>query len=319
MKTQDPSAIRVSPMLRALALLLDLGLLAGLSVALVSGIGYVTSQILGSSGANFNASLVSFPIFVLYLLYFSSELMINKSLGKQLVGIEIRAESGMGAQNEALFRRFIIRHGWSLFLFLAFIADSSILYWMTILWLVVLGVGGLSAFGKEKQTFYDKSAKLAVYPAKAPKADLAMLSKGKTESELRSEATEIEKQMGSSSAVKRTAKATLKKNDFPCAVELNIYVKGGDEVEQDVFDCFAQYVPNIHPNQVQLSNKKKGPYRICRVVMKFDSPLQMETSYAALAKLSSVVTTITVRSVKVKDTKSRNKANELLKTQVTLS
>jgi putative lipoic acid-binding regulatory protein len=320
MKTQDPLAIRVSPMLRGLALLLDLGIFAGLSVALVYGINSLTVQLLGGSGANFNASLVSFPVLVLYILYSSSELMINKTIGKQLVGIEIRAENGMSAHKEALFRRYVVRHGWALFLFLGYIIDSSILYWITMFWVGVLGLGGLSAFGKHKQTFYDKSSKLAIYPNKAPKADLSLLSKGKSESELISEAKDPEKLMGTSASVKRTAKATLKKKDFPCAVELNIYVKGGDEVEGQIFDCFAQFVSNIHPNQVQLSNKTKGPYRICRVVMKFDSPIQMETSYAALAKLSSVVTTITIRSVKVKDgKKGKAQTNEILNAQTTLS
>ena len=72
MKKQDPSATRVSPFLRALALLLDLGLFAGLAVSLVSGIDYLTYSFLGSSGAQFNATLMSFPILLLYMLYFSS-------------------------------------------------------------------------------------------------------------------------------------------------------------------------------------------------------------------------------------------------------
>ena len=81
-------------------------------------------------------------------------------------------------------------------------------------------------------------------------------------------------------------------------------------------------MPNVHPNQVQLSDKKKGSYKTCGVVMKFDSPAQMERSYAGLAQLPNVITTITVRSVKVDDgkkAKQKGKAFDILNPQNTLS
>ena len=244
-------------MLRTFALLLDLGLFAGLAVALVSGIDYLTYSLLGSSGAQFNATLISFPILLLYILYFSSELMMNKTLGKQLLGIEIRAENGMTPSNEALFRRFMFKHGWSPVLFLHYITDNSLLYWVFIAWLIVLVISALAALGKEKQGLHDQFAKLAIYPKEAPKTDLSQLSKGKSEEEILEETQSPEVQLGTSESVKRTAKATLKHSDFPCAVELNVYVKDSKDIETQIFDAFAQYVPNVHPNQVQLSDKKK--------------------------------------------------------------
>ena len=322
MKKQDPSAARVSPFLRALALLLDLGLFAGLAVSLVSGIDYLTYSFLGSSGAQFNATLISFPILLLYMLYFSSELMMNKTLGKQLMGIEIRAENGMSPPSEALFRRFTFKHAWTIVVFFYYISNNSILYWVVIAWLGVLAISGLAAFGKEKQGLHDQFANLAVYPKEAPKADLSQLSKGKSEAEIIEETQSTEVQLGTSESVRRTAKATLKHSDFPCAVELNIYVKDSQDIESQIFDAFAQYVPNVHPNQVQLSDKKKGSYKTCRVVMKFDSPAQMERSYAGLAQLPNVITTITVRSVKVDDgkkAKQKGKAFDILNPQNTLS
>lgn len=322
MKKQDPSATRVSPLLRALALMLDLGLFAGLAAALVSGIDYLTYSLLGSSGAQFNATLISFPVLLLYMLYFSSELMMNKTLGKQLMGIEIRADNGMTPASEALFRRFMFKHAWTVVLFLYYVSGTELLYWGVLAWLAVLALSGVAAFGKEKQAVHDQFAKVAVYPKKAPKTDLSQLSKGKSEAEIVAETQSSEVQQGMSESIKRTAKATLKRSDFPCAVELNIYVKDSAEVEAQVFDAFAQYVPNVHPNQVQLSDKKKGSYTTCRVVMRFDSPLQMERSYAALAKSPNVITTITVRSVKVDDGKKSKKqkgqALELLKPQSTV-
>ena len=57
--------------------------------------------------------------------------------------------------------------------------------------------------------------------------------------------------------------------------------------------------------------------------MQFETPLQMETSYNALAKLPNVITTITVLSVKVGDKKGNSKQakkiDEALRAQATLS
>ena len=314
MKNQDPSALRVSILLRGLAFLLDLGLFAGLAIALVSAIDYAASTLLGGSGANLNASLASTPVFVMYFLYFSSESMMQRTLGKQLVGIEIRAENGLTPPNEALFKRFILKHGWAFLLFMAYIVGIEWLNWISYAWLGFIAIGVLGALSKNKQTLYDQSTKLAVFPTKTPRADLTTLSQGKSEEELVEEVKEIQQKFGTSESVKRTAKATLTSKDFPCAVELKVYVRDDPDVEELIYQCFAQYIPNVHRNQVQLSTRKKGPYRACRVVMQFNSPAQMETSYASLAKLPSVVTTTTVRSVKVSDNK-RKKSREVIKAQ----
>ena len=323
MKNQDPSALRSPLAQRMIASLLDLGLFAGLAVALISGMNFLIYKVLGSSGANFNATLTSFPLMMLYFLYFSSEIMIGKTLGKQLLGVELRAENGMTPQSEALFKRFLIKHSWAGFCFLGYITEMNALSWFSYGLLVMIILGGLGALGQSKQTLHDTLSKLAVFPAKAPKTDLAALSKGKSESQLQEESQEIAKQLGTSESVKKAAKATLTRRDFPCAVELNVYVRYSDQIEEQIFDAFAQYVPNIHPNQVKLSDKKKGSYRNCKVVMQFETPLQMETSYNALAKLPNVITTITVRSVKVGDKKGNSKQakkiDEALRAQASMS
>ncbi len=300
--------------------MLDLGLFSGLGLALISGMNYFIFQVIGSSGASFNATLVSFPLVMLYFLYFSSELMMKKTLGKQLLGIEIRAEKGMKPSSEALFKRFVIKHGWVAFIFLGYITEVAALTWTSYAWLIIIAFGTLGALGKEKQAFHDSFAKLAVFPTKAPKADLSTLSKGKTEVELAEERQNTTQEQGTSNAIKRTARATLTKRDFPCAVELQVYVRDSDDIEEQIYSSFAQHIPNIHPNQVKLSDKKKGSYRICRVVMQFESPIQMEASYNSLAKLPNVVTTITVKSVMVAGGKGKKgKAKELLKAQASLS
>ena len=324
MKTQDPSALRAAFIQRAIASLLDFGLFSGLAVALISGMNFFIYKVLGSSGANFNATLTAFPLVMLYFLYFSSEFMMGKTLGKQLLGIELRAENGMTPPSESLFKRFLFKHIWAGLAFVGYITEMSVMTWLAYAAFGVIAVGALGILGKSKQAMHDSVSKTAVFPAKAPKTDLSTLSKGKSDSQLEAENQEISKQLGTSESVKKTAKATLTKRDFPCAVELNVYVRHTDQIEEQIFDCFAQYVPNIHPTQVQLSDKKKGSYRNCKVVMQFETPLQMETSYNALAKLPNVVTTITVRSVKVGDKKGRaarkqaKKIDEALKAQASM-
>lgn len=322
MKTQDPSALRASLIQRMIASLLDFGLFSGLAVALISGMNFLIYKVLGSSGASFNGTLISFPLMMLYFLYFSSELMMGKTLGKQLLGVELRAENGMNPTSEALFKRFIFKHVWAFLIFVGYVTNVELFTWIGYASVGVITLGGLGALGKSKQAMHDRISKLAVFPSKAPKADLSTLSKGKSESQLVEESRELAKKLGTSESVKKTAKATLTKRDFPCAVELNVYVRYSEHIEEEIFNCFAQYVPNIHPNQIQLSDKKKGSYRNCKVVMQFETPLQMETSYNALAKLPNVITTITVRSVKVGEGKGKRnktkKIDEALKAQASL-
>lgn len=70
-------------------------------------------------------------------------------------------------------------------------------------------------------------------------------------------------------------------------------------MEEVIFNCFAEFIPNVHPKQIQRSQVKYGSYDIFKVVMRFENHLQMEASYESLSKVPEIVTTTTIKSVKV--------------------
>jgi uncharacterized RDD family membrane protein YckC/putative lipoic acid-binding regulatory protein len=299
-KTQNPAQLRISLPLRALALFLDIGLFAGLSAALVGALDAATSAVLGGKGLSLSSSLISLPLCLLYYFYFATELMMNKTIGKQMLGIEVRSDNGLASSGDAIFKRFVLKHGWVLIFVLSLTLEMSVLGLIAQLWLLGVILSSLSALGKDRQTFYDKVTRLAVFPLNLPRADLTTLSLGQNESELAQLAADQVKNMGTSESVRRRAKDTLRDDHFPCVVELMVYMRSADDPAQLLFECFAKFVPNVHLNQFKISGKKRGDYQKCRAVIRFDNALQMETSYAALAQLPSVVTTTTNDSVKVR-------------------
>lgn len=299
-KTQDPAQLRISLPLRALALFLDIGLFAGLGAALVGALDAATSAVLGGQGLSLSSSLVSLPLCLLYYFYFATELMMSKTIGKQMLGIEVRSSTGLNPPGDALFMRFILKHGWALLFVISIMTELHILGSMAQLWLIGVVLSSLSALGKERQTFYDKVTKLAVFPVELPRADLAALSLGQNDTQLAQHAADQVSQMGTSESVRRRAKDTLRDEHFPCVVELMIYMRNAEDPAQLLFECFAQFIPNTHPNQFKASGKRRGDYQKCRAVVRFENALQMETSYAALAQIPNVITTTTNDSVKVR-------------------
>jgi len=298
-KTQDPAQLRISLPLRALAVFLDLGLFAGLSAALVGALDATTSALLGGQGLSLSSSLVYLPLCMLYYFYFATEVIMSKTIGKQMLGIEVRSSNGTAPPGDAVFKRFLLKHGWAIILVLSLMFEMSILGYVAQLWLLAVVLSSLGSLGKERQSFYDKMTDLAIFPMKVPRADLATLSQGQNEAELAQTAADQVKTMGTSQSVRKRAKATLSSDQFPCAVELMVYMRETEDPEQLLFECFAQFVPNVHLNQFKISGKKRGDYQKCRAVIRFDNALQMETSYAALAQLPNVITTTTNDSVKV--------------------
>lgn len=308
-KTHDPSKIRVTLPLRALAAFIDLGIIAGLSVGLAS----LVELIVGSAGGEkftMSGPLLFFPVVLLYYLYFASEMVgdMRKSLGKQFIGIEIREENGLSPRKEELFKRFLIKHSWLAIVFIGYVTGTEIVSLYGKLLLGALVLSTFPALGASRQSLYDDLLNLAIFPVQAPRADLTQLSQGVEEGELAQIAQAQLDGSARSNKVKQRAKATLTPDHFPCAVELNVYLKGASQPEELLFECFAQFIPNVHPNQFQASSHSKGPYRSCRVVMRFDTPLQMETSYGALSQLSEVVMTTTIKSVKLGEQKKRKSA-----------
>ena len=183
-QTQDPAQLRISLPLRALAALLDIGLFAGLGATLIGALDALVGTLLGGNGLSMTSGLVIFPLTLFYYLYFATELMMSKSVGKQLVGIEVRALNGTGPSSESLFKRFVFKHGWVTLLSLSYLSDVKVLESVAWLWLILVVLSALTSMGTDRLAVYDKLTELAVFPSKLPKADLATLSQGQNDVEL---------------------------------------------------------------------------------------------------------------------------------------
>ena len=279
--------------LRLFALFMDYAIVAGLSAVLMFLIDSLFNSTLGSVGFDLNKAVISVPVIVLYFAYFSAEIFGARSLGKQLLGIEIRNLNGEQAEDKALLNRFVIKHIGIFVLFLAVSLNHSILQLIAVFIFLSYLISMLAALGNSKLTIHDHITSLAVFPHKEMKTDLSQVSVGKTDTELAQEISSIRKN-GSGKRMK-----TPPASAFPCAVELKVYAHEDEEMQDKIFNCFAEFIPNVHPRQLRKSNRKYGIYEVYKVVMRFENNLQMEASYESLASIEGVVTTATVRSVKV--------------------
>jgi putative lipoic acid-binding regulatory protein len=295
--------------LRLFALFLDVSIFAGLSAALMFMINLVLESTFGSMGLGINSALLVVPIFLLYLGYFSSEIFNGKTIGKQLLKIELRGLNGEMPSDQKLMRRFLIKHTAALLLFLYTIFDIEMFSLLFMAVMVFYVISSLAALGSETLSFHDRISALTVFPTKAPQIDINQVSQGKNTVELVKEMEEMRNERRAQGMSTKRMK-TPSKESFPCAVELKVYTQEGTDMEQTIYDCFAQFVPNVHPNQVKAHQRTHGAYHPHKVVMRFDNELQMEASYEALAQVPEVVMTITVKSVRLPKNK-KGKAQKL--------
>jgi putative lipoic acid-binding regulatory protein/uncharacterized RDD family membrane protein YckC len=288
---------RTSIFLRLFALFLDYGIVAGLAATLMFFIDFLFESTLGSLGIKLSPAVVSIPLIVLYFTYFSTEIFNAKSLGKQLLKIEIRHINGEESPEQALLNRFAIKHVGIFIVFLSISFNSQVLQLVATFIFVAYIISVLTALGGEKLSIHDRITELSVFSCKELKTDLSQISTGKSSKELALDLSTMRRERKAKGQTKRAK--TPHPKSFPCALELKIYAHEHETMENVIFNCFAEFIPNVHPNQVQRSKHKYGSYDIFKVVMRFENHLQMEASYEALALVPEIVTTTTIKSVKV--------------------
>jgi putative lipoic acid-binding regulatory protein len=294
----DPQATRhrVDLSGRLFAFFLDLGIVSGLSSLLIMTLHQLLSDTLKAYGFEFNGVMLSLPALFLYLSYFSTELTSGLTLGKRLLGIEVRGAFGQKAAEADLTKRAVMKHAGLMLFIGALISQNFILMMLAVagiaFTLINLGFG----FTQGRQCLHDRLFKLAVYPRKLPKMDLRRLAGGKSDKEI---AAELEKARQERSAKGGKGRSKMPPAEaFPCGAELKIYTHQREGIEDELLECFTRFVQNVHPEQIK-EFPPKGSYRTFKVVMRFATPLQMEASYEAVNKLEGVVTLLPTKLVRL--------------------
>ena len=187
--------------------------------------------------------------------------------------------------------------------------NSALLQMMGVLWCALYFVSCLGILGPARQTLIERFLNMATYPAKTPKTNLFEL---KGQGSMQDAAVEVAKAARDHEgrlSNSGKARAKLRPESFPCAVELRVYVRPGppsQNLAEELLDCFTRFIPHVHQNQIQ-ECPPKGKYPVYKMIMRFDHHQQMEASYTALSEHPNVVTTLTVKSVKVEDADAKRK------------
>lgn len=289
--------LRVDVITRLFAFGLDFALVIGFSGVLIYVMSAFFDSFLKAYGFQLSGGMVFFPVVLLYISYFSAEATQGKTLGKVLLGIELRRENGDKASTGTLFRRALLKHLGTMCLI------PIILYQHPLLVLVAWGGVGwyllhtFTAIRASRQSMIDRITALAVYPSSLPKTNLARLAgNARTDKEIKAElakARKAKKQKGDKKK-SRTPPAEA----FPCGAEIKVYARPREGLEEELLDCFARFIQNVYPDQIR-EFPPKGSYSTFKIVMRFSSPLEMEASYEALARVPGVVTILPLKLVRL--------------------
>ncbi len=280
--------------LRLLASLLDVAIVAGFGALLVLAISGLFQSSLKAYGFQLNGAMALLPVVVLYFSYFSSEAFTGVSLGKRLMGLEIRKQSGLSASEDSLTRRFTLKHAPLLLLLSALIFESPLLNSIALLCLAMYVASLMMGFGAARLCLHDMGSSLAVFPKRVPNINLNLLTPGKSKEEVAAELGKLKRERERSGKQGRTPSA----ENFPCAVEVKIYAHPREGLSDELLESFSRFVPEVHPRQIREA-PPKGSYATYKVVMRFDEPLQMEASYEAVQRVKGVVTVLPLKSVRL--------------------
>lgn len=279
---------------RLLASFLDVAIVGGLSSVLLLLMSGLFESSLKAYGFKLNGAMVLLPVVVLYFSYFSSEAFSGRTLGKMLMGIEVRKHSGLPAREELLLRRFLVKHLPGLLIVGSFVFQSAVINLLALAALAFYIISAAMGFGASRQCVHDLVAELAVFPKRVPAVNLNHLTPGKTKEEVAAELGRLKRERERSGKQGRAPSAQA----FPCAVELKIYAHPREGIGEELLECFSRFVPEVHPRQIRESHAR-GTYSTYKVVMRFEEPLQMEASYEAVQRVKGVVTVLPLKSVRL--------------------
>jgi uncharacterized RDD family membrane protein YckC/putative lipoic acid-binding regulatory protein len=291
--------LRVDIITRLFAFFLDIAIVAGLSSALMVLVSIFFDSVLRTYGFKLSGGMLMIPVSLLYVSYFSSEATQGSSLGKRLLGVELRRANGDKASGSTLLRRAFLKHLGTMLIVPAVILQTPgmiLLAWVGCAWYVLNTFTAVSA---SRQSLIDRLTELAVYPRSLPKTNLARLAgKARTDKEIRAELIKAQRAKQQKSAKGQKKSKTPPAEAFPCGAEIKVYARPREGLEEEILDCFARFIQNVYPDQIK-EFPPKGSYSSYKVVMRFSSPLEMEASYEALARVPGVVTILPLKLVRL--------------------
>jgi putative lipoic acid-binding regulatory protein/uncharacterized RDD family membrane protein YckC len=279
---------------RLLASFLDVALIGGATSLLLLSLSALFDSSLKAYGFKLNGVMILLPVVVLYFSYFSSEAFSGKSLGKVLMGIEIRKDSGLPAREDMLLRRFLVKHLPALFILGSSVFESAAINLLALAALAFYMISAAMGFSPSRLCVHDLASALAVFPKRVPAVNLNHLTPGKTKEEVDAELAKLKRERERNGKQGRAPSAAT----FPCAVELKIYAHPREGIGEELLECFSRFVPEVHPRQIRES-LARGTYATFKVIMRFEEPLQMEASYEAVQRVKGVVTVLPLKSVRL--------------------
>lgn len=288
--------LRIDVITRLFAFFLDIALVLGFGSVVIYGISAFFDSFLKAYGFKLSGGMILIPVLLLYISYFSSEATQGRTLGKVLLGIELRRANGDKASTSTLFRRALLKHlGTMCFIPIIMIQHPLlvIIAWAGLGWYLI---HAFTAISSSRQSMIDRITDLAIYPHTLPKTNLARLAGGaRSDKEIKAElarARKAKQKKGEKKSKTPPAEA------FPCGAEIKVYARPREGLEEELLDCFARFIQNVYPDQIK-EFPPKGSYSSYKIVMRFSTPLEMEASYEALAKVPGVVTIIPLKLVRL--------------------
>jgi len=289
--------LRVDVITRLFAFGLDLALVIGFSGVLIYFMNAFFESFLKAYGFQLSPGMMFLPVALLYLSYFSAEATQGRTLGKLLLGIELRRENGDKASASTLFRRSLLKHLGTMCFIPMFLYEHPLLIlvaWAGVGWYLI---HTFTAISSSRQSLIDRVTELAIYPKTLPKTNLARLAgNARTDKEIKAELLKARKAKQQKGDKKKSK--TPPAEAFPCGAEIKVYARPREGIEEELLDCFARFIQNVYPDQIK-EFPPKGNYSAYKIVMRFSSPLEMEASYEALAKVPGGVTILPLKLVRL--------------------
>ncbi len=267
---------------RVMALIIDASILVFLTFIFSVVIIWAASSFFNLYGLFSYTLQFLVPMAFISFLYYLPETSINgRSLGKSIMGLEIRSSDNQKAGEVYLWIRYFLKQIPSFMVFSSYIFDTSLYYALTIVVLITYLFAFLAISSQSQQSWYDQISSCAIYPIKTKV--FKTIQKGKNKSAIKqSKLAENPHQL-----------------QYPCMVELKLFCLDQEGLEDKIFELFNTKNAIAQESHIQ-SKGKKGPYHVLKALATFESAEQMDDTYQALRNAKDVVMLLPKKAFKLR-------------------
>jgi putative lipoic acid-binding regulatory protein/uncharacterized RDD family membrane protein YckC len=269
--------------LRLSALIVDFIMIALLALLFSLVATWITGSFFGIHGMFVHWTQLKSPMAFIAFLYFLPETSTNgKSLGKALLGLEIRSDQNQKQGELYLWLRYFLKMIPPFMIFASQMINLFLYEALTVAILVVYLFSYLAILSQSHQSWYDQISSSAVFQAKSKVYQSVQA------------AAKSKKQGLSKGKLAETPNAL----QYPCAVELKLFCIPAENRQEKLFDFFMAHATQFNENQL-VDKGTKGKYSIFKVIARFDQPDQMETAYQAMREDPDIVMLLPKKAVKL--------------------